>query len=536
MNIGLDNTLSVLAKTDNEAALRVLVPALDSPHSSIQLGALRALLQRRSPAGHQEILRRLHFMPSSWKSVISEHRGRMLRTLRDAVLSSDAQRCSNACQAAVWFREYDVVPTLLNALGQRTQQQRELLAATVLELVKALHTELLQANSEPNRGRDPQIVRSHTVTALEASVEKFLIHERIEVIESFLLLTSRENPILGRLLTSQHHVAYSPVVSVLSEGQHPAIIRLLLSFLEDPHVPPSVLKVIAGRADLKFVQSLLRKIGRAPSRAVAQNLKRIESIRWLRGSPAFYDQLDDAAQHGVVRLVMASGIPRLQAFSTVEFILMRGKPGGRREAAEALKQFNGVEANALALRALHDRDPQVQATIVGQLRRRSIPGVLSELVELIDSPHALVRKAVRESLSEFHFNRYLGAFDILDEEVRQSTGALVMKIDPQATHLLRREMRCGARGRQQRALAMAQAMDAVEQIEEDVIDLLKDGDYLVRAEAASALGRSTTLRSELALSHVAKDSHPTVRQAAQRSLHEREEFSSWRAEFNDPRD
>jgi hypothetical protein len=44
------------------------------------------------------------------------------------------------------------------------------------------------------------------------------------------------------------------------------------------------------------------------------------------------------------------------------------------------------------------------------------------------------------------------------------------------------------------------------------------------------------MRSELALSHDAKDSHPAVRQAAEQSLHERVEFSNWRAEFNDPRD
>ena len=39
---------------------------------------------------------------------------------------------------------------------------------------------------------------------------------------------------------------------------------------------------------------------------------------------------------------------------------------------------------------------------------------------MVDSPHAVVRKAARESLAEFSFRRYLAAFDMLDEEVRQA--------------------------------------------------------------------------------------------------------------------
>lgn len=525
----------MLTKTDNEAALRVLVPALDSPTPSIQLGALRALLRRRSSIGHQEILRRLHYMPEQWKPIIAENRGRMLRTLRDGVLGSDVQRCENACRAAVWFREYDLMPTLLNALGERDQQRREMLAKTILELTTALHDELARGDSDRKR-RDPQLVRAHTITALERSIEQFLVHERLEVAESFLLLVNRENPILGRVLASRHHAAFQPIMEILRRSEQSGVIRLLLSFLEDTHVPVPVLKVVAERDDLRFVQALLRKVGRAPSKAVAQNLKRIDTISWLRAGPAFFEQLDDASQHGVVRLVMASGLPRLQVYNTIEYLLLRGKPGGRREAAEALDHFNGAEANALALRALDDRDPRVQSTIIPQLRRRGIPGVLSRMVGLVDSPHAMVRKAARECLSEFTFERYLGAFDMLDEEVRQSTGQLVRKIDPRAISQLTRELQSPSRNQRLRGLAVARAMDLVEPVEDEVVELLGDGDHLIRAEAAATLAVSSSMRSGLALDHALRDTHPSVRAAAQQSLGQREDFSNWRAEFNDPRD
>jgi HEAT repeat protein len=284
------------------------------------------------------------------------------------------------------------------------------------------------------------------------------------------------------------------------------------------------------------VRYFLRKIGREPSAAMAQNLKRIESVSWLRMGGVFLEQLDDAAQHGVVRLAMNAGIPRLQAFSTIEHLLLRGKPAGRREAARALGEFQGADANALALKALADPDPQVQANILAHLRRRGIPGVLPRLLEMVDSRHAVVRKAARDSLVEFTFKRYLGAFEMLDEEVRHSTGTLVKKIDPQTIPLLREELQSPVRTRRLRGLAIVRAIDAVETLEELVIELLCDEDHLVRAEAAAALAMCPTQSSRGALENALSDRSPTVQEAARRSLHEQAMFTHWRESLADPRD
>ena len=255
---------------------------------------------------------------------------------------------------------------------------------------------------------------------------------------------------------------------------------------------------------------------------MAQNLKRIDAIPWLQRSGAPWRQLDDAAQHALVRLAIASNIPRLQVFGVLESVLLHGNAGGRREAARALAEFHGAEANALALKALDDPDPQVQAHIVAQLRGRGIPGVLPGLVEMVDSPHAVIRKAAQESLAEFSFRRFLGSFDLLDDDVRRSTGLLVKKIDPQTGPLLKEELHSPVRTRRLRALAIARLIDLVERLEEPIRKLLADDDdHMVRMEAAAALGRSDSEASRLALERALGDRSETVRETAARSLQER---------------
>jgi HEAT repeat protein len=276
--------------------------------------------------------------------------------------------------------------------------------------------------------------------------------------------------------------------------------------------------VLARRCDLKFVQSVMRKIGYEPSAVAGGNLKRVENIPWLRGKLEVLDQLDEAGQHSAVRMLMASSVKRSEAFRVIEHLLARGKTGGRRMAAQALAQFQGAEANALALKALDDEDPRVQAAVVAQLRARGIPGALSRLIDLVDSPHEVVRVAAAESLSEFDYDRFVAAFDLLDEEVRRSTGLLVRKINPHAVQGLRQEMKSQSRTRRLRAIMISSTMEAVTELQDSIIELLADEDHLVRAEAAKVLASCDSHAVREALRDALSDRSVIVQESAEQSL------------------
>jgi hypothetical protein len=520
MKNGLATTFSILSKTDNTSAVRILLPALDSTNPTIQEGALASLLNRRNPSGQEEILRRIPSLSQRWKYIIHQHGGRLTGTLRDAVLGTDETMFKNACTAAVMFSDYDLIPTLLTILEDASQLKVSKGAETLTQLAMQLYDEV--AHSEKNNStRDPQWIHRHAVSCLETSVQRFGRHRRREVIEAFLLLANSKNTVLNHILQNAHHVSYLVLVDSMSRSSHDGVMRLILDFLDNPQMPLAVLSVVTNRSDSTFIRNLLNKIDRKPSDAVRQNLKRMCNIAWLRNIKTIVHDLDDACQHSLVILVMASGIPRPQAFSVIEYILQRGKPGGRREAARALAVFNGADANALALRALNDTDPQVQANVLMHIRRRSIPGGLQRLVEKLDSPHLDVRQAARNALAEFSFQRFLGTFDLMDEEDRISTAAIVKKIDQQTIPLLREELQAPVRSRRLRGLQIARAMDIVYSIEELAMDILHhDEDHKLRAEAADVLGKSPSPAVRKALEKALQDDQVAVREAAQRSLNE----------------
>ncbi len=406
--------------------------------------------------------------------------------------------CVHACRAAVWLREYELIPALINAVEDPLGPHSDMAGKTLTELTHLLCEDLAAPRDGCGR-RDPQVVRRHVVSSLELSLNRYAKHQRREIVEAFVLLANRDNIALKQVLQDPHHSAFLVLMDAICRSQEGSVIWLVLSFLDEARSASASLSVIANRSDLKFVECLLRKIARGISPVVSQNLKRIEAIAWLKNADELLDQLDDQGQNAAVRLLMASGIPRAQMFGTIRHLLLRGRLGGRRAAAQALDAFPGAEANDLALQALVDEDPEVQANVVPQLRRRGIPGALLRLVELVDSPHAIVRKVARKCLTEFSFQRFLAAFDMLDDEVRQSTGALVKKVDLQTIPLLKAEMESKVCKRRRRALSIAVAIAAVAELEPSIIQLLQDEDHLVRAEAAAALGRSASSNSRQAL-------------------------------------
>ena len=389
MSGGLDITFRLLAKTDNESAVAVLLSALDSPYVEIQDAALEAILRRRNQAAHREILRRVPTLGQRWRLIISRHRGHMIHAMREAVLRDDPQMCYNACQVAIWTADHELIPALLVCLETSQGSKADLAVEALMSLVERLYQQLAQPDRTERR--DYETVRRYVLEHLEASVSRFGRHKRREVIEAFLMLASRENALLRRILENPYHGSFLVIVDVLSKSPHPAIMQLLLSFMEDSAAPSAAISIAANRSDMAFIRQLLRCVGGELSPAMLQNLRRIESVAWLKTGAAVLGQLDEQTQQAAIRLVTAASLPRSVAIGAIEYLLLHGKPAARREAAKALANFSGAEANSLCLRGLEDPDPQVQANLVGQLRSRGIPGVLPRLVELLDGLNATCR-------------------------------------------------------------------------------------------------------------------------------------------------
>src|SRR5262249_28976257 len=158
---------------------------------------------------------------------------------------------ANGCQAILWFREYDLIPALINAFEDEANPHASLAAETLLSLSELLYEELAGPRDLHPR-RDPQLVRRNVTGSLEQSVLRYGRHRRVEPIEAYLMLAGRDNAALKMILLDPLHSSYLALIDSLTHSPRSGVMRLLLSFLEDPQAPSAALTALAHRTDRKF--------------------------------------------------------------------------------------------------------------------------------------------------------------------------------------------------------------------------------------------------------------------------------------------
>ena len=498
MTGGTATTFQLLGNTENDAAAAVLVAALDSSQREIRDQALAALLQRHSNTAALNVLGRWNDLSLRWKTQIAERTGWLSGAIRMAILARDVRLYECGCAAAVFTRDYDLIPVLVQAAVDRGNPYSVQAAAATLELAELLSEELAAPRDYRIR-RDPQLQRQHVLAGLDQAAAQFDQHGRRELLEAYILLASREDAVLKRILQSPTDRSFLPLVEVLTNSSRPGALRLLLSYLDDPHAPLPAIHILGRRSDVSFLRHLARKIGAEPTPVTRMNLKRIDTLPWITGNLSVLDALSETEQPGAVHLAALSSAPRHHALEVIAYVLRHGQVPGRRVAARSLSEFRGAEGNDLAVRSLADADPLVRAACANQLRERNVPGAINRLLQLLDSPHQAEREAAQAGLAEFRFERFAANFDKLSPEARMAAGPLVRRVDPQALDHVRAEFDAPARGRRKRAIEMAVALSAVSELQSELIKLLHDDDQYLRIDAIRALA---TLDSQIGRAHV----------------------------------
>jgi hypothetical protein len=393
------------------------------------------------------------------------------------------------------------------------------IADAIKQLADVLYEELANRPAEAKfPGRDPAFARRNVLVSLERALANFGSHGRRVLLEAFLLLAPHDDPSLARMLRDPRHPCHANLCELLSASPAAGLIEQLVELLRDTDAPEAVLEAIARRADLPFVAALLRHMKHPVSLRALHNMKRLCSVAWLESERELLLEVDGRGQGIAVELAMASRISADSLFALLSLLLRDGLAEGRQASCAALARFNTHDADQLIRKALDDPDASVQAAALRQLRQRGFPDALQLLVECLDASAVEVRDTARASLAEFNYTRYRGMFDLLDEAAARSTGRLVRKVDDAALQGLLEDLTAPSVAGRLRAIEMAVAMESADDVSDQLIALAGSDNLELRQAAIAAVGSCTGPRVAEALKLAAQDSHPIVREAAERSL------------------
>jgi HEAT repeat protein len=523
---GLNPTFEVLATTRNRAVLPALAAALQSSSAAWRSAAIAAIVRRRDADSHRLLIRQFAELREDERAVLAEaHHAmphHMARALKAAVMSGNAGLCKNACQIIALSLDFDLFQVLVDAAEDPKHRASADVTACLMDLASAAHAELTAWPAEPaeskHDGRDPSFTRRHLLAALDRSLANYARHKCRELIDAFLLLAPSDHALLQKILHNPQHSCHEPVIAALATSRSPGIVARLVRLLCDTDMPLVVLQAIAKRTDRDFIRALFAELKPPVPLRALHNMKRLNSVAWLKREAALLLDLNGRAQSVAIELAVASSITPDTLFNLISLIMEKGFTEARRASCRALAKIDGPEATDLIVAALNDPDASVRAAAVRQLRPRNVPGALQTLVPLLDCRSTEVRDAARSALAEFNFARYRAMFDLLDEASAKTTGMLVHKVDAGARAGLVEELRSPSITARHRAIEMAIAMGATQDICEQLIQLIRNENAALRREAVAALGRCVGAKAENAIRVALEDAHQSVRDAAYEAL------------------
>jgi hypothetical protein len=520
---GLDKTEQALARTRNRAVLPVLESALRSDCGYIRAAAIRATIRRTDCDSHSQLIGLLSKLDEADIAVlVASHRAmphHAASALKLAILKGDAAQCRNACVMIRHCRDYNLFPTLLKAAENPRHHHFDVIAATILALATELHDEIaVSTGQDEHAGRDPSFDRHHVLTALERSLVCNAQHPRAEIVDAFLMLAPVDNSTLLRILREPTHACHDQLIATLSSSPRATIMERLVALLRDADAPLAALQVVAARSDPPFVHFLLRELKQPVPLRVLHNMKQLHTVAWLEAGRETLLELDGRAQATAVALAAASDIDGDALRELLKLVLHSGLVEGRRAACQALAMLAGPAVDQMVLAALNDPDGSVQAAAVRQLRQRRLPNALQMLVARLHSPSIDVCEAARSSLAEFNYVRYRAMFDLLDEHAVRTTGLLVRQVDHSAREKLAADLLSPSVTTRLRAIEMTVAMDAVQEVCHELIELARHENLAIRKEAVAALALANGPEVRAALEVAARDSHRSVADAARQGL------------------
>jgi HEAT repeat protein len=515
-------TWEVLTKSRNRATVRVLAQALKSTVADTRRGAIRSIVRRPDADSHRILLQQFSKLGLEDQSLARESHMAMPHlmagSLRAAVIDGDSAYCQAACQFIASCRDFDLFPALVQAAENRQRRHLSAVTSAILRLVNWLCQDCHELSDLPagTHHHDVTFVRRNVLVALERSLAHYARHQRRELLEAFLILVTSGDAKFLSMLRDPQHTCHRPLCELLSSSNTSGINERLVDILRDTDAPEAALDAIAGRCDRQFVEHLLSRIRHpVPLRAI-HNMKRLRTVAWLETRRDILLELDGRSQAVAVELAAASGICQESLIGLLALLLKNGLAEGRRASCAALSRFNTPETNELIRGALHDPDAGVQAAAVRQLRRCGFADALTLLVSFLESSSIEVRDMARSSLAEFNYVRYRSMFDLLDEAAAKSTGMLVRKVDCSARAGLAEDLASPSAATRLRAIDMAVAMDAADDVRDQLVALASCENPAVRQAAIEALGKCNGPNLVDALQSAAHDLPETMRDAAAR--------------------
>lgn len=505
----LSLTFETLAASGNDSATDVLIAALDDSSTMVRRLAIGALLTKTNPRSPLLLLANWGKLTPDELTMLRPKKRWMAETI-DLTLREGGELLLNAIKAS-------------EDLGLTSSLQRLILLAesNASRLIRTRASEAVVTLVEPlGRGareqHDQASVRGPVLARLTDSVCRFSMHRNEQLVEAFLLASTWGDGHLRQLI-SENGGPLDLICSRFAKSEHPGVIDLLTGFIRCRSIAPRIIEVMQTRADERFRDSLLQKVGHERSITVLRNLSDMGMPKSCLGGEASLRNLAAENRAAMVHLYGAAAADNLELLHLIATAVELGGPQCEHAAATEFSRCEVPDASFWMRAAVPVANGDEKAIACDNNAR-----LLKRLIDLLDHSDPVLVRGVRRVLAPLHADAMINKFQSLRPRSRRRLGRVVMMIDQDAIGRVRDALRHPVLSHRLKAIAMADALAMVDLLSDSFAHISREDHQEARMLAADVMSDACGDETLKLLQEMMELPESPVRDAAARALDRRQ--------------
>ncbi len=403
-----------------------------------------------------------------------------ISTAIEQALGSTTKETTLAIEAAETLGMTSALPKLIllaESAGSRVVRQQA--GEAVLKIVEPL-------GSDARDERDQTSVRGPVIANLADSLRRFSMHRNEQLVEAFLICSTWSDVQLRQLLTEQGPES-ELICQQLYESTRVSVMALLAGFLKRRKIHEQILQAIRTRSDAAFRDTLLRVTGLEPTQVILKNLRDVGMPRCCQGGETLLSALPAECRASLVHVHVACNPDYIETLHLIAATAEHGTRDCVTAATIALSRCEVPNACSWMRAAIHLAEQEPSTTHSDETAR-----LLQRLIRLLDHPDPGLNRNLRRVLESLHSSEMLSHFHSLRPRSRRRLGRIVMQIDPDAMNRVRDAMRHPVLTKRLDAIAMADALGAVDLLYDSFAHIAREDHQEARMRAAEAMAGATS--------------------------------------------
>jgi len=249
---GLQLTYETLGETRNEAAVDVLLAALDDADADNRASALTSLLLRKEPRAPEQVLENWSKLSPDDLSLLRSNKDWMSASVEQALGKTEPEALTAIEAAEVLGLTSTIKPLILMAESSASREVKRRSGEAVIQLVRPLGEAARDDRNQPT-------VRSPVQAALADSVRRFKMHRNEQLVDAFLLVSTWSDSKLLQLINAGGRDT-KLLCDRFTHSEESGILDLLAGSVRRKSIPRELAQIVQSRPDEQLRDALLQQI------------------------------------------------------------------------------------------------------------------------------------------------------------------------------------------------------------------------------------------------------------------------------------